>query len=307
MVNNKIKPLGTSSVKSQPVTKRPPVKSSAIAKRPPVKSSAIAKRPPVKSSAKAKRPPVKSKAKSKSKSKSKKSSTKAKIPATKLRGYYPRKNKKGNSTIAIIIGICAFAFFLISAFFIYTLSERKKDSPSSLIEIPKAGILTGGSNLGDSTNLNNTSFQITGSEMKELFKVLAVIGFYIVCIFYSIKRLKVTEVLVLLPFIFILTLPLMLKYLFNVYSTPTEEPFVIFLLLVVTVNLWYTLSYEGNVISDESKSISINLSVILVFLYIVFRHYYNNSTSEALMRAVGLAGASGVFMVSAPIYAYFPK
>jgi hypothetical protein len=175
----------------------------------------------------------------------------------------------------------------------------------------KRGILMGGSStmlkLGDSNISNNNSFQMTGSDMKELLKVLAVIGFYTLCIFYSIKRLKATEVAILLPFIFILTLPPMMKYLFKIHSTPTEEPFVIFLLLVVTTNLWYTLSYEGNVISDESKSISINLSIIIVFLYMIFRYYYNNSTSEALMRTVALTGASGVFMVSAPMYAYIPK
>ena len=300
MVNNKIKPLGTSSVKSQPVTKRPPVKSSAIAKRPPVKSSAKAKKPPVKSKAKAKRPPVKSKAKAKRPP----VKSKAKAPATKLRGYYPRTKKKGNSTIAIVVWICGLTFLLLVFFFGYKILSRRKNSG---VETIVGGGSSNTLKIDDSNISNNKSFQITGSEMKELFKLVALIGVYTISIFYSIKRLKVTEVLVLLPFIFILTLPPMMKYLFKIYSTPTEEPFVIFLLLVVTVNLWYTLSYEGNVISDESKSISINLSIILVFLYIVFRHYYNNSTSEALMRAVGLAGASGVFMVSAPMYAYFPK
>jgi hypothetical protein len=63
-------------------------------------------------------------------------------------------------------------------------------------------------------------------------------------------------------------------------------------------------SYEVDV---NLKTLSTNMSIILVLLYITFKYYYGHSRSDALIKSIGLTGASGIFMASAPMYAYTTK
>jgi hypothetical protein len=87
---------------------------------------------------------------------------------------------------------------------------------------------------------------------------------------------------------------------------PIEDPMVSFIFLLVTFNLWYTFSsnIDENIFDDDAKAMNVNMSVVLIFLYILFKHYYKLSTSDALLRAIALTGASGIFMVTAPMYVY---
>jgi len=216
-----------------------------------------------------------------------------------------KPRKKDYTSLAIATIICVLTFIFLVFFYLFILHRRhiSADFDSG------ATFKLSGSFFKDigSSIFENTTFYVKGDERKELLKVLVAIVVYVVCIFYSVKDLSVTDIAILLPLIFILTLPMMFKHVFKMYSIPTEEPFVVFLLLVLTGNLWYTFSHGDNVIDANSKSISVNMSIIFVLLYIIFKRVYGNSTSEALMKSISLTGATGIFMISAPMYAYIPK
>ena len=202
---------------------------------------------------------------------------------------------KDEPTFAVAIFICVFMAMLLIIFFFHTLNykrqlrELSQNAPSNFI------------------NASGATFMTVG-ELKQLVKSLVVVTIYAVIIYYVIKRLKLIEVALLLPCILILTLPLILRYMFEVYSIPTEDPIVTFIFLVVTFNLWCTFAanVDEEIFSEDSKALNINMSVVLIFTYILFKHYYKLNTSDALLRAIALTGASGVFMVTAPMYVYMP-
>jgi hypothetical protein len=214
------------------------------------------------------------------------------------------ENEKTTSiNIAIITCVLTYIFLTICYIFILHRRHISEDFDSG------ATFKLSGSFFKDigSRIFENTTFYVRGDERKELLKVILAILVYNVCLFYIIKEMSVTAIAILLPLIFILTLPMMFKHVFKMYSFPTEEPFVVFLLLVLTGNLWYTFSHGDNVIDANSKSISVNMSIIFVLLYIIFKRVYGNSTSQALMKSISLTGATGIFMISAPMYVYTPK
>jgi len=212
-----------------------------------------------------------------------------------------KTDKKDNVSPIVVALICILTFiFLVIFYFIKLHRINLSNDPNTAFKMTGNFFKDIGSWI-----INNTSFNLSGDKKKEIFKALFIILIYaFVVINYSIKELNVAELVILLPLIFILTLPLMFKYIFNVYEMTTEEPFVLFLLTIVIANLWYMFSYEVDV---NLKTLSTNMSIILVLLYITFKYYYGHSRSEALIKSIGLTGASGIFIVSAPIYAYTTK
>lgn len=208
----------------------------------------------------------------------------------KLKKQFEPKDKP---TFAVAIFICVFMAILLIILLFHTLKYKRQLREMTQIS---------GSNF---INASGATF-ITADELKQLAKSLAVISVYAVIIYYTIKKLKLIEVALLLPCILILTLPLILRYLFEIHSTPVVDPIVSFIFLLVTFNLWYTFSsnIDENIFDDNAKALNVNLSVVLIFLYILFKHYYKLSTSDSLLRAIALTGASGIFMISAPMYAY---
>jgi hypothetical protein len=210
----------------------------------------------------------------------------------KLKKKFDPKDKP---TFAVAIFICVFMAILLVILLFHTLNYKRQ-----IRELAQ----------GTSSSFINPSGAtfITVGELKQLVKALAVISIYALIIYYTIKRLKFVEVVLLLPCILVITLPFIMKYVFEIYSTPMEDPIVLFIFLLVTFNLWYTFSsnVDEYIFDDEAKTANINMSVVLIFTYILFKHYYKFSTADALIRSIALTGASGIFMASAPMYLYTP-
>jgi len=210
----------------------------------------------------------------------------------KLKKQFDPKDKP---TFAVAIFICVFMAILLVILLFHTLNYRRQ--LRELAQSTSSSFITA----------SGATF-ITAGELKQLLKSLVIIAIYAIIIYYTIKRLKFIEVALLLPCILVITLPFILRYAFEIYSTQMEDPIVLFIFLLVTFNLWYTFSsnVDEYIFDDEAKSANINMSVVLIFTYILFKHYYKFSTSDALLRAITLTGASGIFMMSAPMYMYKP-
>jgi hypothetical protein len=212
----------------------------------------------------------------------------------KLKKQFDPKDKE---TFAVAIFICVFMSILLILLLVQSFTYKRQMRESAL-------------KMSTSSSMYTTSATfMTVGELKQLLKSLVVIVVYAVTIYYIIKKLKPMDVALLLPCLLIITLPFILRYVFEIYSMPMEDPIVSFIFLIVTFNLWYTFSsnIDEEIFSEDSKALNINMSVVLIFMYILFKHYYKLSTSDALLRAIALTGASGVFMVTAPMYAYIPK
>ena len=148
---------------------------------------------------------------------------------------------------------------------------------------------------------------LTENDMKQFMKTVIAITVYVLCIFYSIQKLDITKVALLLPLILITTLPPLLRYGFDIHYAPVSDPLLIFMLLIITGTLWYTFTTVDECVSDDlTKAFNINTCIIFVFFYVLFKHFYNNTRMESLSQAFMLTGACGVFMASAPMYAYSP-
>ena len=203
-----------------------------------------------------------------------------------------KKKLKYKSAIPFAMFICAFAAIFLVILLFYTIRYKQR------IEEISRKILSG--------NQSNAA----GYDHKLLLKQLSIIAAYTTIIYYAIKELKFIEIMVLLPCILFITLPFILQYVFDIYYIPTENPLVTFIFLIVTFNLWYAFSanVDEETFSEDSKalSVSVNMSVAFILLYILFKHHYKFSTRDSLFRAFGLTGASGVFMMSAPMYVYMP-
>jgi hypothetical protein len=216
-----------------------------------------------------------------------------------------KTDKKDNVSPIVVALICILTFIFLIIFYFLNLHRSiaiKKNVDGAAFKVTGNFFKDIGSFI-----ITNASIDLSGN--KNLFKAFFMILIYaFVVINYSIKELNVAELVILLPLIFILTLPPMFKYLFDISSIvptiTTEEPFVLFLLTIVIANLWYMFSYEVDV---NLKTLSTNMSIILVLLYITFKYYYGHSRSDALIKSIGLTGASGIFMASAPMYAYTTK
>ena len=206
---------------------------------------------------------------------------------------------KDKETFAIAIFICVFMSVLLILLLFHTLNFKRQMRELALNISPSSSRYT--------YTATGATFMTVG-ELKQLFKSLVVIAVYTGIIYYTIKKLKLLEIALLLPCLIIITLPFILRYVFEIYSMPMEDPIVIFIFLVVTFNLWYTFSsnIDEDIFDDNAKALNINMSVVLIFTYILFKHYYKLNTSDALLRAIALTGASGVFMVTAPMYVYMP-
>lgn len=214
--------------------------------------------------------------------------------------------KKEPVSIAILTIICVLIFTLLVSFYVFHVHKSNVMKSSREASFNLAGVSV--SKAISSPILSNAPINFSVDNWKDVLKAVSIIAVYIVVIFYSVKELNVAELLILLPLLFILTIPPMFQYIFKglpIFSVmPIEEPFVLFLLTIVIANLWYMFSYEVDV---NMKTLSTNMSIILVLLYITFKYYYRQSRSESLIKSIGLTGASGIFMMSAPIYAYIPK
>ena len=153
-------------------------------------------------------------------------------------------------------------------------------------------------------------------------KSLVVIGAYVAIMYYALNGLHFLEIMLLFPCILFITLPVILRYFLQIdtyvipafikrvgiQQIPTEHPVATFIFFLVTINLWYTCSsnIDEELFSKDAKALNINISVVLIFLYILFKHYYKLEWYDALLRACGLTVVSAIFMISAPMYAHIP-
>lgn len=153
-------------------------------------------------------------------------------------------------------------------------------------------------------------------------KSLVVIGAYAAIMYYALNGLHFLEIMLLFPCILFITLPVILRYVLKIdtyvipafiervriQQIPTEHPVATFIFFLVTINLWYTCSsnIDEELFSKDAKALNINISVVLIFLYILFKHYYKFEWYDALLRACGLTVVSAIFMISAPMYAHIP-
>ena len=222
----------------------------------------------------------------------------------KLEELKKKFNTEDKPTFAAAIWICIMLFVFLVILSGIVINKRRIIKSSA----ERASTLTGNF-FSDLVNPVMSKYDLlTDNDMKQFLKGMAFIAVYVLCIFYSIKKLDVIKVSLLIPLILITTLPLVLRYGFDLKYAPIADPLLSFLLVIVTGNLWYTFTSIDETISNEdTKAFNINISIIFVFSYVLFKYYYNNDNTDTLFRTFMLTGACGIFMVSAPMYAYTPK
>ena len=215
------------------------------------------------------------------------------------------KDKKSASPYAIFIVVFMTIFLLILLVYVTFYKQRIEDLSKQLFSGVK-GFNYPGSN---------------GYDIYKLLRQFIILGLYVPIIVFALNGLAFLEIVLLLPCILFITLPFMFRHvyginilyptiqrMFGIQQIPTENPAITFIFFLVTLNLWYVFSssVDEALFSEDAKALSIIMSVVLIFLYILFKYHYNFNTSDAFFRAIGLTGASVVFMISAPTYEHIP-
>jgi hypothetical protein len=120
-----------------------------------------------------------------------------------------------------------------------------------------------------------------------------------ISMYYGLIKLNLTEIILLSILILMVTIPLIIKYVYRVHWFYAEPTLAAIILYCFIFNLYAMFSISSENCEDSFRAANIYTSIIFIIAYYYIRFSgYEVPMSEALGKALLISGSCGVFLLS---------